>query len=133
MMQVNPYQKYRQTQVNTATPQELILMLYDAGIKVLLEAKKTVEEKNIEQTHFSLTKGQEILQELQASLNEQAGEIAGQLGLLYDYMHRRLMAANLQKDGEIIDEVLGYFRDLRAVWQEAMRIAKTDRGQPVNG
>jgi len=51
-------------------------------------------------------------------------DIAHQLDLLYDYMYRRLVDANIKKDGAIVEEVLGFAKELRDTWEQAMKIAK---------
>jgi flagellar protein FliS len=50
--------------------------------------------------------------------------IAHELNNLYDYMHRRLVTANLKKDESILKEVLGMFRSMRDTWKEAMKLAR---------
>jgi flagellar protein FliS len=121
----NPYQKYRQTQVETSKSQELILMLYDAAIKSLNQCKGYLETNDTELAHQGIIKTQNIVLELSSSLNFEAGQLAEQLGLLYDYMYRRLLEANMKKDSSILDEVLGMIRELRETWKEAMNLVKT--------
>jgi flagellar protein FliS len=120
----NPYQKYRQTQVETSNSQELILMLYDGAIKTLNQCKLNLEARKMEVVHEGMIKAQNIVLELTASLNFEAGPLAEQLGLLYDYIYRRLLEANMKKDSGIIEEVLGLIRELRETWKEAINLAK---------
>lgn len=108
-------------------------MLYDGGIKVLKEAIRHIDNEEPNQAHESLIKGQEIIMELHASLNHDAGELTDHLGRLYDYMYRRLIEANLQKDRAMIEEVLGFLQDLRTTWNEAMKLAKEKEGKVING
>ena len=56
-------------------------------------------------------------------------EISASLMLLYDYMLRRLIDANLQKSSEILDEILEFAKELRDTWDQAMKIAKTGKEQ----
>jgi flagellar protein FliS len=121
----NPYQQYRKTQAETARPQDLVLMLYDGAVKNLNLSKSHMSEGNIEKAHEHLVKAQDIVLELSSSINSDAGEIALQLGLLYDYLYRRLMEANTKKDMVIVDEVVGFLKDLRQTWASAIQLAKT--------
>jgi flagellar protein FliS len=120
----NPYQKYRQTQVETSRSHDLILMLYDGAIKTLHQINIHLEAKNLELVHQGMIKAQNIVLELSASLNYDAGEVADQLGLVYDYMYRRLLEANMKKDSEIVDEVLAMAKELRETWKQAIQLAK---------
>ena len=110
--------------VLTATREELTLMLYEGGIKFLNRALAAMEKNEIEKAHNAILRAQDIVREFQITLDFQY-EIANQLNSLYDYMYRRLVHANMQKDIEALKEVLGMFRDFRDTWKEAMKIART--------
>ncbi len=119
----NAYAKYRESSVYTASPEELTLMLYTALVRFIMQAQKAVKEKNVEKAHISIVKAQDILLEFQATLNMEY-EISSNLALLYDYMYRRLIDANVQKSPEILEEVLKMAIELRDTWEEAMKLAK---------
>lgn len=121
---INPYDKYRQTQVQTATPEQLVLMLYDGAVKFLLQAKDSMQANKIECTNKNLVRVQDIICELQYGLNKDAGAVSEQLDALYDYLYRRTIDANLTKDMSIIDEVVGLIRELRSTWMEAILLAR---------
>ncbi len=118
-MQQNPYKQYKQTSVKTASPERLIIMLYDGAIKFLNRAKIKMNEQDIEETNRALLKTQDIISELMIGLNMEAGEIAQNLYNLYDYFQHRLIEANTKKAPGIIDEILGYLVELRETWAEA--------------
>jgi flagellar protein FliS len=120
----NPYAQYRQTQVTTASPNELILMLYNGGIQSLKRAKIALTGQKMDQVNQELIKSQNIITELQLSLNPDAGAISEQLFSLYDYMYRRLVEANLQKNEQIIDEMIDMFEQFRTMWSQVMKEAK---------
>jgi flagellar protein FliS len=120
----NPYAQYRQTQVTTASPNELILMLYNGGIQSLKKAKIALAGQKMDQVNEELIKSQKIITELQLSLNPDAGAISEQLFSLYDYMYRRLVEANLQKNEQIIDEMIDMFEQFRTMWSQVMKEAK---------
>ena len=119
----NPYSKMQDDVIFAATKEELTLMLYEGGIKFLNRAIAAIEKNEIEKAHNAIVKTQDIVREFQITLDFQY-EIANQLNALYDYMHRRLVHANMQKDIEALNEVLGMFRDFRDTWKEAMKIAR---------
>lgn len=127
-MAMNVQQMYQQNQVNTATPQELVLLLYNGGIKFCNHAKKAIEEKNLIEAHRTIIKAQDVLTELQLGLNHDI-EISKNLDVLYDFMKRRLIEANFKKDDAIIDEVIEFFTEFRDTWKQAMDLAKK---QPVS-
>ena len=55
------------------------------------------------------------------------GEAAKNLMDLYEYLHYRLVQANIKKDAAMVEEVLGHLRELRKTWDEAIRIAKREK------
>ncbi|PKM88338.1 MAG: flagellar export chaperone FliS [Firmicutes bacterium HGW-Firmicutes-12] len=114
----NPYQQYRQQQVNTASQEKLLLMLFDGAIRFCRIAVKAIEEKQEEMAHTNLIKAQDIIEELISSLNFDY-EIAQRLYSLYDYLYIRLVEANMNKDAAIIDEALRFLTELRETWAEA--------------
>lgn len=125
----NAYTQYKENSVYTAAPEELTLMLYNGLVKFIMLAQKAVEEKNISKAHDSILRAQDILSEFQATLDMKY-EVAKGLASMYDYMQRRLLDANVKKDPAILEEVLGYARELRDTWSQAMKLAKrTGAGQ----
>lgn len=128
----NPYQQYRQQQVNTATPDKLLIMLYDGAIRFCSQAKMAIENKQFEQSHVNLTKAQNIIVEFMTTLNMDY-EISPNLYSLYDYLYNRLVEANIKKDTAIIDEVVGFLTDLRKTWAEAAAKLKAENGPLVGG
>ena len=121
----NPYQQYRQQQINTSSQEKLLIMLYDGAIRFCRQAKKNLEERQYEMSHHSLIKVQNILIELISSLNTEF-EIAQNLSSLYDYLYSRLVEANLKKDCAIIDEVIEFLTELRNTWAEAALKVKSE-------
>lgn len=121
-------QQYKEQAVQTATPEEILIMLYDGAIRFLMTARKAMEGGDIEKSHNHLIKTQRIITELMCSLDiEIGGEAAKNLYRLYDYLHYRLVEANLRKDVTMVDEVLGHLRSLRDTWRQAIEIALRER------
>jgi flagellar protein FliS len=117
------YQQYQNNMVNTASPQELTLMLYNGLIKFLNLSIQGIDDKSIERTNTNLVKAQNIVQEFMSTLDMDY-EVSNGLFALYDYMNRRLVEANINKDKTIVEEVLGFAEDLRDTWAQAMKLAK---------
>ncbi|HHV96001.1 MAG TPA: flagellar export chaperone FliS [Clostridiaceae bacterium] len=120
------YNQYKENTIFTSTPEELTLMLYNGLVKFIMQAQLAIEEKQFEKANSSIIRAQDIVFELQNTLDHKY-EISKSLALLYDYMHRRLVDANLSKDKDILEEVLGYATELRDTWAQAMKIAKKER------
>lgn len=112
----NPYRQYLVNKVETATPLMLVIMLYDEAIKMCVMARADLG-KDKESVHNKLVKAQKIVTELTVSLNmESGGEIADNLKSLYVYLHMRLVEANIENNGEKIDEALKILKELREAW-----------------
>ena len=117
----NPYQAYQNNAVTTASPAELTLMLYNGCLKFLKLAKKGIEEKNTEVKNTNLIKAQKIIQEFMVTLDMNV-EMSESLLKMYDYMHRRLIEANIKNDVSIIEEVEGYVVDFRDTWKQVIQV-----------
>jgi flagellar secretion chaperone FliS len=131
---------YRANAVLTASPGQLVLMLYDGALMALQVARDSLEApeatpRRIEVINQQLLKAQNILLELQSGLNlEAGGEFARTLYRLYDYHHRRLLEANVQKRVEPVIEVERLVRELRDAWAEMLSQPSTGRmGDRVQG
>ena len=112
---------YRTAAINTATPGQLVLMLFDGALKNLATALAGFEIEaigpRIEQINNHLLKAQAILRELQGSLDLRAGgKFARTMWALYDYMLERLRAANFAKDPEPIRVVEKLLDEVRGAW-----------------
>jgi len=119
----NPYAKYQENSVFTATPEELTLMLYNGLVKFIMKAQQSIEKKDIQQANSDIIRAQDIVTELRSSLDLKY-DIAKQLDALYDFMFFWLIDANIKKDINKLQEVLVLAKDLRDTWTEAMKRAK---------
>lgn len=127
-MPVSGYARAYQTQsVLTASPGQLVLMLYDGALKFLYLAQEGFKMPEDEPSRFqiiniNIQKAQNIIIELQGNLNREAGgELAVTLDRLYDYYERRLFEANIKKKVEPVVEVERFLRELRDAWAEMLR------------
>jgi flagellar secretion chaperone FliS len=117
----NPWKSYRQVATQTASPGQLVLMLYDGAIRFLersLTGFSIEDPAESNQTiNNNVIRAQEIVNELNYSLDmEKGGEIAVQLRQLYVYFDRRLMESNIHKSPEGIREVIARLTTLRDAW-----------------
>ena len=118
-MYCNGIQSYRKTNITTSDPLRLIIMCYEGIIDCLNLAKEKIKEKDYEKKANAIIKAQDIINELMCSLNfEIRGEIAGNLESLYNYMLRRILQGDLNKDVRPIDEVIGMLNELLSAWRE---------------
>ncbi|MBA3849069.1 MAG: flagellar export chaperone FliS [Opitutus sp.] len=125
---------YRANSVLTASPGQLVLMLFDGALKAMNVARDAFarppeDVRRIEVINTQLIKAQNIIRELQGSLNHEAGgDFAKTMERLYDYYVRRLTEANLRKEEEPVIEVERLLREVRDAWAEMLR--KQDPGAP---
>jgi len=113
-------ENYRNTHIMTASPMELILMLYDEAIRSLgnaEEAFKVEGPDHLQEINNNILHAENIITELTVSLDmEQGGEIAANLQRLYDFMTNHLAKANVEKNIKPITEVKELMSELRETW-----------------
>lgn len=120
---------YRQTEVQSRTPLELVTMLYDGALRFLAVARDAIERRDIPARRDALNRALAIVSELQSTLNmELGGDIAVELDRLYEYSNLRLLDAAIKNDVGPIDEVRRIFEVLRDGWATAARQAATGAG-----
>lgn len=117
----NAAQMYQANSVNTASPAKLTLMLYEGAIKFCNIAKEAMDEGDIEKTNINIQKAEKIIVELRVTLDMKY-PVAKEFDVVYDYIYRRLVEANMQKDKEILEEALKHIKTMRDTWKEVMRI-----------
>ena len=107
------------TQMASASPVQIIVLLYDGAINSLASAKGKMQEMKLAEKGQLVSKAIGIVEGLRAVLDfEKGGDIARNLNDLYDYMKRRLAAANLKNDQAGLDEVIALLSSLRESWVE---------------
>ncbi len=119
------YKNYREVEIETASGLRLVVMLYAGAIKFLNIAGEGIKTKKLDIANNNIIKAQDIISELMTSLNFDAGEIAHNLYSLYIYMNRRLLEANIEKNSEIINEILRLLVTLKNAWEELLKKEKT--------
>ncbi len=127
MVYTQAYNAYKKASVNTASQAELVVLLYEGAVKKLTSAssKFTPDGKlpvaNIESFSSDVLRAQEIITELQVSLDmEKGGEISRNLMALYIFFNDQLRSANISKNKEKIDSVLNMMSQLTDSWRQAV-------------
>lgn len=116
----NGYQNYQKNKIMTATPAQLTLMLYDGAIKFCNLAIMGVEQNDVTKAHTNIKKVENIIEEFRSTLNFKY-PVAQDFDNIYKYLYDRLVEANIHKDKEILEEVLGHLRTMRETWEEVMK------------
>ncbi|MBY7738399.1 flagellar export chaperone FliS [Paenibacillus polymyxa] len=111
----SPYEKYKQSSVQTSTPGQLIIMLYDGAIRFVRAGLDGISSNDIAKANINLVKAQSIISELMSTLNY-SYDISKNLYALYEYMNYLLIQTNIKKKIESGEEVLGYLQELRETW-----------------
>ena len=130
---------YRSNAILTASPGQLVLMLYDGALKALALAREAFatpaeDPRRIQGINQQLLKAQAILTELQNGLNlETGGEFAQTMHRLYDYHNRRLFEANLRKQEAPVIEVERLVRELRDAWAQMLSQQDAAPAEHVRG
>lgn len=120
--------QYQRNHILTATPEQLLLMLYDGAIKFCKQALNATHNDELPQKLEGIRKTLAIVTEFSDSLNHEiGGQIAADLDALYAFMIRELHAARRDSSGEHLDNVMRLLIDLRETWAEAIDINKTEQ------
>lgn len=119
---------YQENQIKTASPEQILLMLYDGAIRFNKRSIAGIEQADQAMKISGITKTIAIVTELSNSLNRDVGKhIAEDLDALYDFMIRELTAANIHNDIEKLKAVEILLVDLRKTWGEAVEINKQQK------
>ncbi|MGO4733182.1 flagellar export chaperone FliS [Paenibacillus sp. 2KB_22] len=121
-MITSPYDKYKQSSVQTSTPGQLVIMLYDGAIRFTKMGLEGIKNKDYSKANINLGKAQTIVSELMSTLNL-SYPVSKDLFSLYEYMNHLLIQANIKKDIKHGEEALGYFQELRETWVVASKQA----------
>ncbi|TNF31980.1 MAG: flagellar export chaperone FliS [Deltaproteobacteria bacterium] len=121
---------YKKTSIHTASKEQILIMLYQAAIKNCKKAIESIEENNIAKKGEFIGKLQDIVIELNNSLDlEVGGDVAKELSSLYDYMLFASTQANIKIDKEPLEGVLKVLNTLYEGWTEAIKSLRKDAAQ----
>jgi flagellar secretion chaperone FliS len=112
-------QTYFQTQVQSQSPLELVVMLYDGALRFLQVAADATRRHDLVAKREGMSRAMAIIAELQNTLNlEEGGEVGRSLDALYTYITGRLVDANVKRDPAPIEEAIKLLRPLRDAWAQ---------------
>ena len=125
--------QYKNNQIFSASPEQIMIMLYDGAIRFLTQAMQGIDEGNIELKNNGINRAMAIVMEFRNTLDHNiGGEIAANLDSLYDFMIREMIQANIKKDRQKLQAVHTMLSDLRDTWKEAIIIARNESQAVVN-
>ncbi|GBF76276.1 flagellar export chaperone FliS [Paenibacillus sp. 598K] len=131
-MQLQQRNKYLETTVQTASPAQLLIMLYDGAIRASRAAIAAIEAGQIAETNTQLQKVQAIIDEFVITL-DQSSPLAPGLLQLYDYFKTRLTEANVTKTAAPAEEVVAYLVEMKETWIQAAKVVNQAQGAPAGG
>jgi flagellar protein FliS len=114
--------KYLETTIQTASPAQLLIMLYDGAIRFCRAGIEAIRNNNVKDANVNLIKAQDIVSELIITLDRSA-PVSESLLKLYEYFGHLLIQANIKKSAEPVEEVLQYLLELKETWIQANKLA----------
>jgi flagellar secretion chaperone FliS len=121
-MSQNPYENSLEVNLFASTPMELVVMLYDAALESVGNARRHLAEGQIAERSRAISRAVETLTELSSSLNHSAGgDLSEKLAALYDYMQRALLDANFHQTDAGLEETERLLGELREAWAQAAK------------
>ena len=116
---------YRKTAVNSASPLQLIIMLYDGAIKQLNAGKRAMLQSDVFEQNTCLVKAQKIIAELISCLDmKQGAEISQNLLALYSFCYNTLVESNIEDNVDGIDQVMVVLSNLKSGWVELDKVTR---------
>ena len=120
---------YKNNTIQTASPAELTLMLYDGCIKFCNIALGALERNDISKVNTNIIKAENIIVEFRSTLDFKY-PVAKDFDRVYDWIYRRLVEANIKKDKEVLEDALRLVREMRDTWKEVMRLNRVKSDKP---
>ena len=133
---LNPYAKnlnqYKNNEILTATPEKLMIMLYDAAIQFLFKARKAINENNPAEICNNIIGCQKILREFMKTIDLENGiEVGKHLFVFYDNLVKMLYKVNRKRDLDMLEEVINELKTLRSAFLDAIDIAAKEKSDSL--
>ena len=126
-------QLYRQVQMETANPGQILITLYDAAIRFVRLAIQQIQDGNIAAKGVTLGKAYAIVAEFIHALDHgKAPELCRNLEAIYSFMLEQMTAANADMNASLLHPVLNHLIDLRETWAKAVEIANKENIQSIS-
>ena len=116
------YDAYQKNRILTASPAELVLMLYEGAIKFCNIAIVAIEKNDVSKANTIIQKAERIVAELRGSLDMKY-PVAKDFDQVYEYIGWVLLQANIKKDKDRLEEALKHLRTMRDTWKEVMKVS----------
>ncbi len=110
---------YRQNAVLSATPGELVVMLYDGARRFLRQAAIAMDEGEVERAHNSLRRAELIIGHLDGTLDDEQGQVSERLHSIYQFCLAHLNRGRMGQDRRMLEEVSRLLGELREAWADA--------------
>ena len=125
----NAYQKYKETSVQSASREKLLLMLYEGAIRFMKQAAMAIDKKDIAGRGLNIGRAFDIVNELNNTLNHDVGaEIAKNLEQLYMFISDQLTKCNATGDKKPLEDAIKIMETLYSGWVEAIEKLKREEG-----
>ncbi len=125
----NAYARYRQMNLETASPGKAVLYLYNGMIRFFSEAKEHMINKEYEMCNEKLFRARRILSELTLALNDDAGEISDNLRAIYNFCYQSSVVANLRKEPQLLEQVISWLSAIRDAWAQMLTNPQNEETQ----
>lgn len=126
MSTTNPYATYKEKALNTTSPGELTLMLYNGCLKFIKRAELAINDNNIQDKSDNLIKAQNIIRELMVTLKTDS-EVGENMMRMYDFILSKLIDANVNSDLSALKEAEEFVVEFRDTWKEVLLIDRKQR------
>jgi flagellar protein FliS len=113
---MNAHASYQESNVLTASPEQLVVLLYDGAVRFLRQSEAALREHAWSQGFERLQRAEAIVDELLSTLNMDAGELSERLQAIYVFCKSQLMEARLQRDPAKVAQVAALLAELRESW-----------------
>ncbi len=123
----NAYNTYKNNSVNFASKEQLLLIILDGAVKFSKIGRQAILDKDIKSAHENIIKTQNIFYELMISLDlSQSSDWGLNVISIYKFIIDKLVDANMKKDIDIMDEIIPLIEEVRDMWNEVYKSAKTN-------
>ncbi|MCC6831583.1 MAG: flagellar export chaperone FliS [Thermoleophilia bacterium] len=127
--------QYTARAIQTASPGQLVVMLYDGLLRFLNQSRVAMERRDLGEAGLKMSRAQAIVTELRCTLDITQGPIAENLARIYDWTADEMLAARLENDAQRIARLAGMLGELRDTWAQIANTEKprVESSRPVVG
>jgi len=120
--------KYKSTQISTASSVKIIVLLYDGAINFLEQSKIKIKERDFKLKGVYLSKASRIVAELNSALDEKVDKkLVENLQSLYEFVNYQILQANLKNEIVFIDNAINILRTIKESWDKVIELQFTDK------